>query len=212
MKISGLFTAKVSRIGPKNELTGIYKYPTEQAEIDELGIQGDVQVDKRYHGGPERALHQYAWKSYERLIKAYPLLHQKAWPGSMGENLSIPAMHEQNVCIGDIYQINDCHIQVSGPRMPCYKISEKFDTPNLHKFVAQQAIHGWYYRVIKGGSLNVNDTVELMHRPNPKVSIASFLDIVQGKVRESKVIEQAINAKGLDPEWKDKLSRQFLPN
>ena len=70
MKIMGLYQAKVKRIGAKNELTGIYKYPIDSAVIDDLGIQGDVQIDKRYHGGPERALHQYAFSAYEKIIKA----------------------------------------------------------------------------------------------------------------------------------------------
>ncbi|MDU0353845.1 hypothetical protein RS130_07815 [Paraglaciecola aquimarina] len=84
MKIIGLYQAKVQRIGPKYERTGIYKHSVEHATINELGILGDVQVDKRYHGGLERALHQYAHKSYEQIIKAYPLLHQTARPGFYG--------------------------------------------------------------------------------------------------------------------------------
>jgi MOSC domain-containing protein YiiM len=209
MKISGLYQAEVKRIGPKNERTGIYKLPKEQVFINELGIQGDVQIDKRYHGGPERALHQYSLKSYEKIIKAYPLLQQKAWPGSMGENLSIANMHEQNVCIGDIYQIGVCQIQVSGPRMPCFKISAKFNTPNLDKFVAKHAIHGWYYRVLQGGSLLLADPIQLVERPNPSVSIAHFLEVVQNKVNTPDKITQTINAIDLDPEWKEKLIRKF---
>ncbi|MCF2947667.1 MOSC domain-containing protein [Paraglaciecola aquimarina] len=209
MKVSGLFTAKVTRIGPKNERTGIYKYPCEQAVIDQLGMLGDVQIDKRYHGGPERALHQYSISSYEKIIKAYPLLHKKAWPGSMGENLSIAQMHENNVCIGDTYQIGECKIQVSGPRMPCFKIAEKFNTPNLNKFVAKQAIHGWYYRVLKGGKIALNDNVKLTDRPNPVVSIEKFLEVVQNKVSDTGRIKQTINAIDLDPEWREKLCKQF---
>ncbi|WP_158966655.1 MOSC domain-containing protein [Paraglaciecola sp. L3A3] len=208
MKITGLYQAKVQRIGPKNELTGIYKHSVNSAQIDNLGIQGDVQIDKRYHGGPERALHQYALKSYEVIIKAHPLLHKTAWPGSMGENISVPTMHEQNVCIGDIYQIEECLIQVSGPRMPCFKIAEKFKTPGLDKFVAKHAIHGWYYRVLKGGELTINDDITLIERPNPELSIAEFLAVVQGKVTAVDRLNHCVNARGLDPEWKEKLLRQ----
>ncbi|MBL4630297.1 MAG: MOSC domain-containing protein [Paraglaciecola sp.] len=206
MKITGLYQAKVKRIGAKNERTGIYKYPVKHAVIDELGIQGDVQVDKRYHGGPERALHQYALTSYEKIIKAYPLLHKQAWPGSIGENLSVADMNETNVCIGDIYQMGGCQIQVSGPRMPCYKISAKFKTPGLDKFIAKHAIHGWYFRVLKNGSICMNDPVILQQRPNPEIDIQRFLLVVKNKsasVQEKNMMARAI---GLDPEWRRKLS------
>lgn len=209
MKIIGLYQAKVTRIGPKNELTGIYKYPINSAIVDELGIQGDTQVDKRYHGGPERALHQYALSSYEKIIKGYPLLHRKACPGSMGENISVTSMNEQNVCIGDIYQMGNIKIQVSGPRMPCYKIAAKFRTPNLDKFIAKHAIHGWYYRIVQKGALSLTDKVTLLERPNPNMTITRFLQIVRDKMSEQISISQAANAQDLDPEWRTKLLKRL---
>lgn len=209
MHLTGLYQAKVKRIGPKNERTGIYKHAIEQAQVNQFGLVDDVQIDKRFHGGPERALHQYALASYEKTIKAYPLLHNKAVAGSMGENLSVPNMHEDNVYIGDVYQIGDCKIQVSGPRMPCFKISEKFNTPGLDKFVAKHAIHGWYYRVLKQGILRLGDSVTLIERSNPDVSIASFLKVVQGKTQDQQQILTAINAVALDQEWPNKLKRQY---
>jgi MOSC domain-containing protein YiiM len=208
MKIIGLYQAKVKRLGPKNELTGIYKYPVNTVIVDNLGIQGDTQIDKRYHGGPERALHQYALGSYEQIIKGHPLLHKKAQPGSMGENLTIAQMNEKNVFIGDIYQMGQCKVQVSGPRMPCYKISEKFNWPKLDRFVAKHAIHGWYYRIIEGGALSLGDNVTLINRPCTTLSIADFLQVVQGNTTEQALIDAAINAEGLDPEWKEKLKRK----
>ena len=209
MNIIGLYQAKIRRIGPKNEFTGIYKYPIASAKVDKLGIQGDIQVDKRYHGGPERALHQYALSSYEKISKGYPLLHKKMWPGAIGENISVPTMNENTVCIGDIYQMGEVTVQVSGPRMPCFKISERFSTPNLHKFVAKHGIHGWYYRVLKDGKLSVDAPVTLIERLNPEISVSTFLQVVSGKITQPATIIKAIKAKGLDPEWHDRLQRQY---
>ncbi|MEO9946613.1 MOSC domain-containing protein [Paraglaciecola sp.] len=209
MKVIGLYKAQLKRIGPRSELTGIYKYPTTSVIVNKLGIEGDIQVDKRFHGGPERALHQYALSSYEKIIKHYPLLYRKANVGSIGENISITTMNETNVCIGDTYQIGTVTIQVSGPRMPCFKISEKFSTPGLDKFVAKHGIHGWYYRVLNEGSFSIDDDVLLVSRENPSVSIATFLKVVQGKTTAEDIIKNAINAEGLDPEWKEKLEKKY---
>lgn len=207
MKIIGLYQAKVKRIGPKHELTGIYKYPVESALVNTLGLENDIQVDKRYHGGPARALHQYAHSSYEKIIKAYPLMHKTAWPGSMGENISVPVMNEHNVCIGDIYQMGNVKVQVSGPRMPCFKIAAKFRCPGLNNFVAKHAIHGWYYRVLEGGVIARHDNVALLDRPNPEVTVTKFLEVVQKKTSDANAIHQAAYAAYLDPEWKAKLEK-----
>ena len=129
----------------------------------------------------------------------------------MGENLSIAQMDEKNVFIGDIYQMGQCKVQVSGPRMPCFKISEKFNWPKLDKFIAKHAIHGWYYRIVEGGALSVGDNVALLSRPSASLSIADFLHVVQGKTTDQALIDSAINASGLDPQWKDKLKRKHHP-
>ena len=77
MKVLGLFAGKARPIGPKNALSGIDKRPVTSVKVDHLGITDDIQVDKRFHGGPERALHQYALHGYETIIKRHPLLHKR---------------------------------------------------------------------------------------------------------------------------------------
>ena len=67
MKIIGLYSGKLSNIGEKRSPTGIFKQSVEQVSVDELGIIGDIQADKRFHGGSEKALHQYALSSYEKI-------------------------------------------------------------------------------------------------------------------------------------------------
>jgi MOSC domain-containing protein YiiM len=207
MKIIGLYTGDSSIIGPKNSPTGIFKHRVNLVQIDSLGIIGDVQADKRFHGGPEKALHQYALSGYERIIKRYPLLHKKAQPGAIGENITATSMNDKNVCIGDIYQIGEVKVQVSSPRIPCWKIDEKFKQPNLNKFVGKNHITGWYYRVLEGGSISLHDKVELTQRPNSFLTVSLFMQIVRGTIKDNSIIKNAVLAQGLDPEWCSRLQK-----
>ena len=53
--------------------------------------------------------------------------------GSFAENVtSSGSMNEKTVCIGDIYSIGSCEIQVSMPRFPCWKNDEKHGIKNLN--------------------------------------------------------------------------------
>lgn len=208
MQIIGLYSGKLSNIGPKRASTGIYKQPVAAVHIDKLGIKGDIQADKRFHGGPEKALHQYALNSYEKIIKRYPLLHKKAQPGMMGENLTATIMNDKSVCIGDIYKVGSAILQVSSARIPCWKIDAKFKQPELNEFVRIQQICGWYYRVIESGEITINDSIVLEERCNPEISIDTIMRIIYSK--ETNIIPiQAINAKGLDPEWKHRLAEKY---
>ncbi len=211
MKIIGLYSGKLSKIGAKLSPTGIYKQSVEQVSVDELGIVDDSQADKRFHGGPEKALHQYALISYEKIIKRYPLLHKKAKPGMIGENLSGTVMNEHNVCIGDIYKVGSVILQVSSPRIPCWKIDAKFKQPDLHQFISQHRLNGWYYRVLQAGDMTLNDAFLLQQRPNTDVTVDTMLKVIDAKA-EDKLIELVTNAIGLDPEWQKRLQKKYPLN
>ena len=206
MKIIGLYSGKLTNIGKKRSPTGIYKQSMSQVSVDESGIIGDIQADKRFHGGPEKALHQYALSSYEKIIKRYPLLHQQANSGMIGENLSVTDMNEHNVCIGDIYKVGSAILQVSSPRMPCWKIDAKFKQPDLHQFINQHRLNGWYYRVLQAGDMTLNDVFILQQRPNTDVTVDTLLKVINAKA-EGQLLELVSNAIGLDPEWQHRLQK-----
>jgi MOSC domain-containing protein YiiM len=208
MKIIGLYSGKLTNIGEKRSPTGIYKQSMSQVSVDELGIIGDIQVDKRYHGGPEKALHQYALSSYEKIVKRYPLLHKQVNPGMIGENLSTTDMNEHNVCIGDIYKVGGAILQVSSPRIPCWKIDAKFKQPDLHQFISQHRLNGWYYRVLQAGDITLRDVFVLQQRPNTGITIDALLKVIHDEA-EQQLAELVINAIGLDPEWQKRLQKKY---
>lgn len=208
MKIIGLYTGKLSHIGEKRSPTGIYKQSVDKVTVDELGIVGDIQADKRFHGGVEKALHQYALSSYEKIIKRYPLLHKQAKPGAIGENLSATAMNEHNVCIGDIYNLGTAILQVSSPRIPCWKIDAKFKQPDLNQFISLNRLNGWYYRVLQPGEITLKDEFLLQQRPNVHLTIDTMLKVIYANADEQS-IELATNATGLDPEWQNRLQKKY---
>ncbi|MBU3002329.1 MOSC domain-containing protein [Paraglaciecola arctica] len=208
MKIIGLYAGKLNHIGEKRSATGIYKQSVNQVTVDELGIQGDIQADKRFHGGPEKALHQYALRSYEKIIKRYPLLHRKAKPGMIGENISAQDMNEHNVCIGDIYNLGTAILQVSSPRIPCWKIDARFNQPDLNRFISEQRLNGWYYRVLQGGDIAIQDEFQLQQRPNPHITVDTMLKVIHG-LADDPTIELATHAVGLDPQWQSRLQNKY---
>ncbi|MGY0647675.1 MAG: MOSC domain-containing protein [Paraglaciecola chathamensis] len=209
MKVLGLFAGKARPIGPKNALSGIDKRPVTSVKVDHLGITDDIQVDKRFHGGPERALHQYALHGYETIIKRHPLLHKRAIAGSIGENISSATMCDSNVNIGDIYRIGEIEVQVSSPRIPCWKIEEKLNQKGLVQLINEQQITGWYYRVLKAGAIRLGDNITLIERPNTNVSVASFVKQHFDKSSSVASLRYLSDAKGLDPQWQEKLLRRI---
>jgi MOSC domain-containing protein YiiM len=210
--VKGLFAGKIQTFEPGGERTGIYKSLVEQAEISPLGLSGDAQADKRYHGGVDKAVHQFSARAYEVINLNFPALNQQTLPGSFGENLFTESMSDLDVFIGDVYRINDVVLQVSEPRRPCWKINSRFNQHGLSQFVEQQCVTGWYYRVIESGTIKLGDTVELEERFGDGVSVARFTRTVTQHRPALDELSVILACRGLSLAWQKRLADrlQFL--
>ncbi len=209
MKIINLYTGKAVKFGPRGKPSAIDKSPIQQVSVNTLGFEGDEQGDRKVHGGVEKAIHQYALSGYEKLMKRYPIHHKIFKPGSIGENLTTENMSDDTVCIGDIFQVGSCTLQVSSPRIPCWKISHKLDITGLDKFIAENGITGWYFRVLQAGNMAVGDEMIPVKSPNPNLSISRFMYLINHDNTDIAEVKSASEADGLDPEWKARLQKKI---
>lgn len=110
--------------------------------------------------------HYQAWR------REFPEAAEKFRPGGFGENFVTAHMNERNVCIGDVVAVGDeVVLQVSLPRQPCFKLNHRFQLKNFAPNTWKTSRTGWYYRVLKEGSVRVGDEIRLVERPNPAWTI-----------------------------------------
>lgn len=173
-----LFLGGIRPLPPDNAPTGIFKQPVEMPVwLGKEGLAGDAQADRRVHGGPEKALHQYPVAHYARLATAFPDVAPLLVPGALGENLSVPDWDETNIAIGDVFRLGDARIQVSQPRSPCWKIDHRFAAEGMAQFIAAQRITGWYFRVLEEGAVEPCNVFERIERTPQPISIAALLTL-----------------------------------
>src|SRR5687768_8194805 len=67
---------------------GVPKLAVREAYLTPNGLEGDRQRDRRYHGGPERALCLY---TLERILRLQGEGHP-IFPGSAGENVTVSGL------------------------------------------------------------------------------------------------------------------------
>jgi MOSC domain-containing protein YiiM len=149
--------------------SGIFKAPIEgPIWAGETNLAGDGQSDLVHHGGSDRAIllfghsHYPLWSS--RLGRALEF-------GSFGENLTVEGLTEDDVCLGDIWAVGEVELEISQPRIPCYKMSRRLDAPGLHLQVMQEAQGGWYARVVRQGFVGKGASLTLQSRPNPSWTV-----------------------------------------
>lgn len=140
--------------------------------LSKLGLIGDEQADKRFHGGEDRALCQYPYDYYPYWDD---LFSHTDGTSRFGENLTTLGMTEDNTHIGDIFTFGEAVIQVSEPREPCSTIAARYGIPDLVKRMVTTGYTGFMFRVLKEGMVRVQDEIVLVE-PHPMLVSVSFVN------------------------------------
>ncbi|MBQ4829065.1 MOSC domain-containing protein [Alteromonas sp. MMG017] len=204
LKVDALFAGQPQPLGPRGAPSSIVKSAVSQLTVHLDCTDEDQQSNKKLHGGPEKVLHQFSPLHYFTLRKHFP--DGEFEPGSIGENISVDGMDDATVYIGDVWKFGEVVLQVSAPRAPCSKISQRFNIQNLDRFVGERGITGWYYRVIKTGVINVGDSVTLVSREGDTVNVQTLMRCAHTKT-DVELATKLANLTIIDDEWRDKCAR-----
>ncbi len=157
MSMTSNKTGRVVQINV-NPAGGVPKQPVPQTEVTIQGVRGDTQRDRRYHGGPTRAVSLF---SYERIQALQAEGHAIA-PGTTGENLTISGLDWDMLQVGDCLRIGDrLRIEITGYAAPCSNIIDSFHNGQFTR-ISQKVHPGWsrlYARVLVEGLVREGDVV-----------------------------------------------------
>jgi len=128
--------------------------------LGEINLDGDDQADRTVHGGPDKAVY------------VHPAANYPAWesdgfevsPGDMGENVTVDGADETEVRIGDVWAWGDALVQVSQPRMPCFKLAMKTGRKDIAPAMIDTGRSGWYLRVLRTGEVPTSGGMTLVSR------------------------------------------------
>lgn len=208
VRIGGLYAGGVSLLGPEQTRTGIVKTARDRITATVAGISGDVQADRRVHGGPDKAVHHFPAEHYPALAAEFPAAGARLVPGALGENVSTRGWTEQDVAIGDVYGAGAVRLQVTQPRSPCWKIDARLDQPGAARWIAGRGIAGWYCRVLAPGDLEVGAELLLIDCVTPAVSVREFWQVVQQHRPDPDRLRQLAALPGLASDWKRRLDER----
>lgn len=182
-------------------MSGIAKSPVDgPVRVTPTGLAGDEQGDPRVHGGPDKALHHYAWDHYPAWREALPGRAVLDAPGAFGENLSTLGWTEATVCLGDVVQAGTAVLQVAQARQPCWKLNDRFAHPRMARMLQSSGRTGWYYRVLEPGELRAGDALAIIERPLPEWPLARLLELLFHRTLDRGLLEDAA-ALPLPPSW-----------
>jgi MOSC domain-containing protein YiiM len=132
---------------------GMPKLPVLVARVTANGVDGDKQRNRKYHGGPDRAVCLFSTELYDRLRS----LGVDLGPGSVGENFTTTGIDLQRLAKGDRLKVGDeCVVEITNVRVPCSNL-KKWDV-DLPELIV--GFSGWVAKVITDGTVRPGDRIE----------------------------------------------------
>ncbi len=151
--------------------TGIFKFPVKHPIfLDIENVKNDAVIDRRYHGGIDKAVYGYSENHYKYWKGLYPNLNWEY--GMFGENLTISNLEETKIYVGSIYKLGEVTLEVTKPREPCMKLGIRFGTQKVLKQFWNNTKSGIYFKVLKTGNVKKGDELILHYKSESAPSIA----------------------------------------
>jgi len=194
----------------KTVSTGIFKQPVNhKTQVQKENIVGDGQADLIHHGGLDKAVYGFSADHYRYWRDT---LHQPNLKyGAFGENLTISSLSEEQLCIGDRLEIGDTVLEVSQPRVPCFKLGIALDNVKAPSLFTKSNNTGVYFRVIKSGFITPGDNLVVVKSTKDTVSVQSlFRAYYDRHYSDSEaVLNTANKIEELAEEWRLKVIKKL---
>jgi MOSC domain-containing protein YiiM len=195
--------------------------------VERLGLVGDAQKEKKHHGGESKAVLVYSADHYAALwdgsLRPHAAENSAALRamsnetdaseygfGAFGENLTVEALDERVVFLGDLWRFGGCVLRITEPRGPCATLTRRWMRPALLKEVKLTAAAGWYNAVHTVGDVRAGDSVMLVERAQDEWSVARVFHLLESRVAPRAEVEALIEAPCAHEALRARLTKRLL--
>ena len=134
---------------------GMPKNPVPSALVTRDGVAGDWQKNRKYHGGPDRAVCLYSEELYDEMRTEGLDVHF----GAFGENFTTRGLDLRRLQVGSQLRVGaECVIEITGIRVPCNQL-KKWD-PRMPRLIVGRS--GWVAKVVAEGPVAESDPIEVL--------------------------------------------------
>ena len=181
--------------------TGIFKSAVPgRIPVTALNLKGDGQADLTVHGGPSKAIYAYPSEHYAFWRDELPEISFNY--GMFGENLTTEGLLEHELNVGDRLCVGSAELMVTKPRLPCYKLNLKFGREDIVKRFLQSRRTGFYFAVLREGTIGAADQIEILSRDANGVTVADITQLYAFDRNDSAGMRRAAEVSALPSSWR----------
>src|SRR5215217_1369087 len=194
--------------GSATVTTGIFKEPVDgRVMLGTLNLDGDGQADLVGHGGIYKAAYAYSIENYyywKRELGRTDLTF-----GKFGENLTVEGMPEDEIHVGDVFRVGDALVEITQPRVPCYKLGIKMGLRGFEKrFLASRRV-GFYLRVLEEGEVGAGDVVDRVRTDPERMTVREICRLLYFDPENLEGARKALRISALSPGWRQSFEERL---
>jgi ferredoxin-NADP reductase/MOSC domain-containing protein YiiM len=171
-----------------------------RCRVGRMNLDGDGQGDLAGHGGEQRAVFVYQIESYrhwQEQLRRDDFVH-----GQFGENFTIEGLPDDEVCIGDRYQIGSALFEVTQPRVTCYRVGIRMNEPRMPALLTSSGRPGFYLRVLQEGEVGSGDEIVKVGGAKERMTVAEINALLYSPDHPRDRLERALRVEALSPGWR----------
>lgn len=198
----------------RTTMTGIFKEPVSgRVMLRTLNLDGDGQADLKNHGGTYKAAYVYSIENYDYWKRE--LGRTNFTVGQFGENFTVEGMLDDAIHIGDVFRVGTALVEVTQPRVPCFKLGIKMQLPQFPKMFLTSGRTGFYLRVLEEGEVGAGDLFERVTSGPERMTVREVCHLLYFDRSNLDGVKEALRIKALSPGWRrsfeEQLSKAGIP-
>lgn len=177
--------------------SAIWKSPVSgRVAVRGINLEGDIQADRKAHGGPDKAVYAYASED----IKWWESQIGRSLPhGVFGENLTTEGIEVNQALVGELWEIGSVVLEVSEPRVPCWRLGVRMDDKQFPRYFTEALRPGTYLRIVVEGELAAGDEIRVTERPDHNLTVQ---DVFRIYTHDHDEIERLLDVPQLSEAWR----------
>ena len=185
----------------KTVRTGIFKEAAQgRVKLGGSNLEGDGQADLVGHGGIYKAVHVYSIENYDYWKRE--LGRDDFSYGQFGENFTVEGMPDDKVNVGDVFRVGTALVEVTQPRVPCFKLAMKMEMPNFLKVLMPSERVGFYLRVLEEGEVGAGDVLERVKVGPEQMSVREMFHLLYFAKQKPEGARKALRIPAMSPGWR----------
>lgn len=145
-----------------------------------------------------------SYRFWERHLGLEPLE-----PGAFGENFTVSGLPDDEVCIGDRYRVGEATLEVTQPRVTCFRVGMRLGQPQMPRLLVAHRRPGFYLRVIEEGHVRAGDAFRLVSRGPHALTVAEVDGLLYLPDPDIDRVRDASGVAALSPGWRQSFAEML---